>query len=474
MINNLAIVGAGIAGIYAAIISKTLRPDLNVVLIEQSDRIGGLLASKTFDNIEFDYGTHVPRLTGHETIDRLLFGELNKQQWRYFRNINAANVSLNNALYTRSANPFLGKASNPACAQHIVQLLDTLENEATEFTNLKQQLMHLFGSGFVETFFAPCISKKLGAQLQDLAPDTHKLLGLGRVIVSETEAMRALKADPRLDAVLAFADQTDGMSELTNLYPSDGRGIGLWVETLHSKMEKLGVQIKTDCQVTEIFRQDKTIKHICLSDGSKFLVDHMCWCSPSFALIHAAQLPFVSEYRPTIRQTRLYHFAFEQALNVESNYIDVNDPQYDSFRLTLYSNLSGQATGPFKVTVEVIEPMYTELAISKESIQQELVDIGVVDANNKCIFSTQDVVKAGFPIITPAFKKEAARQQDVIKLHIENVSSLGKANGKYFFMQDVLLAAHEEMSALLADDTLIVSSAGRQKVLIQASGAELQ
>jgi protoporphyrinogen oxidase len=473
MINNLAIVGAGIAGIYAAIISKTLRPDLNVVLVEQGERIGGLLASKTFDNIEFDYGTHVPRLTGHETVDRLLFGDLNNQQWRYFTNINAANVSLNNVLYTRSPNPFVGKASNPGYEKHIVQLLNTLDNKATEFYNLKQQLTHLFGSGFVETFFAPCISKKLGAQLQDLAPDTHTLLGLGRLIVAETEAMRALKADPRLDGVLAFADQTEGMSELTNLYPANGRGIGLWVETLQSKMEKLGVQIKTSCQVTEILRQEEIIKHICLSDGSKYAVDHMCWCSSSFALIHAAQLPFVSQYRPMIRQTRLYHFAFEQPLNVQSNYIDVNDPQYDSFRLTLYPNLSGQSTGPFKVTVEVIEPMHTECLISQKHIQQELINIGVVDANNRCVFSTQDIVKAGFPIITPAFKKEVARQQDVIHSHLKNVSSLGKANGKYFFMQEVLIATHAEMSALLEADVLSVSEQVLKKWVIQADHVEV-
>lgn len=474
MINNLAIVGAGIAGIYAAIISKTLRPDLNVLLIEQGDRIGGLLASKTFDNIEFDYGTHVPRLTGHETVDRLLFGDLNKQQWRYFKNINAANVSLNNVLYTRSPNPFVGKASNPRYDKHIAQLLNTLDNQGIKFSNLKQQLMHLFGSGFVETFFAPCISKTLGAQLQDLAPDTHILLGLGRLILAETEAMRALKADPRLDSVLAFADQTDGMSELTNLYPTNGRGIGLWVETLQSKMEKLGVQIKTNCQVTEIGREEDTINHICLSDGNKYPVDHVCWCGPSFALIHAAQLPFVSQYRPTIRQTRLYHFAFEQALNVESNYVNVNDPQYNSFRLTLYPNLSGQSTGPFKITAEVIEPMHNECSISQKHIQQELIDIGVVDANNRCIFSTQDIVKAGFPIITPAFKKEVARQQDVIHSHLKNVSSLGKANGKCFFMQEVLIATHTEMSALLQADALSVSVPLFKKWGIHADNVEFQ
>lgn len=454
MINNLAIVGAGIAGIYAAILSKTLRPNLNVVLIEQADQIGGLLASKTYGKLEFDYGTHVPRMTGHDDVDKILFGHLDNQQWRYFNNINAGNVSLNNALYTRSANPFLGKAGNPQYAQHIAQLLDTLEHESSEHTNLKQQLVDLFGVGFVEAFFAPCIRKKLGAELHELAPDTHKLIGLARLIVAETEAMRALKADARLDTVLAFADQTDGMSALTNLYPANGRGIGLWVEGLHKKLLEMGVQLKTGCTVTEIMRQGKSVKHIWLSDGSEYSIDHLCWCSPSFALIHAAQIPFKSQYRPTIRQTRLYHFAFANALKVESNYIDVNDPQYHSFRLTLYPNMSGQSQGPFKITVEVIEPQDAEHSPGQLDIHKELIDIGIVDATNPCVFSTQDVVKAGFPLLTPEFKQEVARQQVAVQKYLSNVSSLGKANGKYFFMQEVLIAAHHEVLALLEPQVL--------------------
>jgi protoporphyrinogen oxidase len=238
------------------------------------------------------------------------------------------------------------------------------------------------------------------------------------------------------------------------MYPKNGRGIGLWIETLESKMRGLGVQIRTGCQVTEIMRKGKVVKHIWLSDGSEYAIDHLCWCSPSFALIHAAQLPFKSEYRPTIRQTRLYHFAFEQALNVQSNYIDVNDPQFHSFRLTLYPNLAAQTTGPFKLTVEVIEPQNAESSPGQRDIHQELIDMGIVDASNACVFSTQDVVKAGFPIITPAFQKEVARQQQAVQSHLANVSSLGKANGKYFFMQEVLLAAHTEMCELLADKGL--------------------
>lgn len=78
---HIAIVGAGIAGIYSALLCKTIRPDCRVSLIEQSDQLGGLLASKRFGDYEFDFGTHVPRLTGHEDIDNLLFANMDEQHW---------------------------------------------------------------------------------------------------------------------------------------------------------------------------------------------------------------------------------------------------------------------------------------------------------------------------------------------------------------------------------------------------------
>ena len=450
MINNMAIVGAGIAGIYAAILSKTLRPDLNVVLIEQSDVIGGLLASKTFDGYEFDYGTHVPRMTGHEIVDSILFGDLDKSQWRQFQNINAGNVSLNKVLYTRSANPYLGKYSNPDFGEHLAKLFDAIDTQKVPYTNLQEQLEGEFGKGFVRSFFAPSISKKLGAQLKDLAPDTHKLLGLARIIVGESETMKVLKSHPRLDDVLAYADQTDGMSDLINMYPSNGRGIGLWLEQLEAKMRELGVIIKTNCQLTELMRDGRDVHHIWLSDGSEYAIDHLCWCSPAFALIRAAQIPFESQYKPSIRQTKLYHFAFKQPLEVDNNYIDVNDPSFNCFRVTLYPNLGAHKHGPYKLTVEVMEPENCECSVSEECILQELIKMGVVSDNNECLYSNQDLVKAGFPVITPEFKNEVARQQSIIHQQLGNVSTLGKASGKYFFMQEVLIAAHTEVSELFS------------------------
>lgn len=105
---SMVIVGSGIAGIYAALLAKTKFPNAFISLVEQSEQLGGLLSSTSIDGHWFDYGTHVPRFTGDDSIDTLLFSSIDLSAFRQFQNVNAANVGPFNALYTDSPNPFLG------------------------------------------------------------------------------------------------------------------------------------------------------------------------------------------------------------------------------------------------------------------------------------------------------------------------------------------------------------------------------
>ena len=73
---SMVIVGSGIAGIYAALLAKTKFPNAFISLVEQSEQLGGLLSSTSIDGHWFDYGTHVPRFTGDDSIDTLLFSSI--------------------------------------------------------------------------------------------------------------------------------------------------------------------------------------------------------------------------------------------------------------------------------------------------------------------------------------------------------------------------------------------------------------
>ena len=67
------VVGGGIVGITAAFFAK--KKGYDVILIEASDRLGGLLKSDCSDNGCFDYGTHIASMTGIDELDEFLFSD---------------------------------------------------------------------------------------------------------------------------------------------------------------------------------------------------------------------------------------------------------------------------------------------------------------------------------------------------------------------------------------------------------------
>lgn len=445
---SMIVVGSGIAGIYAALQAKTKFPKASVSLIEQNDQLGGLLSSTNIGGHWFDYGTHVPRFTGDSDIDTLLFSSIDLPEFRQFQNINAANVGPFNSLYTQSPNPFLGSAKNKRQYRQIAELkrIDTDKRSVSiEYASLQAQLNARFGPSLTENFFEPLMNKRFGVSLCDLAPNSHKIIGLQRLILGDAELMRELKGSPFLDEVLAFASQDEGLSPLMNIYPKGEQGIRLWVDKLITNLRECGVKIYTKTDICDINTTGNVINSVTFSSGEKVACDLLVWTAPLFTLIRAAKLKYIPSMRPTFRTSSLYHFVFPDAPLIHSNYVNVYDAEFSSFRVTLYSNLSKTDTDNHRITVEIMHGS-DEPAPSSETICQELYSMGIVASSSRPSLSHVSAAASGFPVLTPAFKQEMEKQQHFIESKLANVMTLGKASGSAFFMADVVKEAKEKLT----------------------------
>ena len=65
------IIGEGLAGVCAAV--KYRLQGYKVILIEKSNRIGGLLQGIIIEDKEFPIGTHILRKTGQDYLDQIIF-----------------------------------------------------------------------------------------------------------------------------------------------------------------------------------------------------------------------------------------------------------------------------------------------------------------------------------------------------------------------------------------------------------------
>ncbi|MFT5381829.1 NAD(P)-binding protein [Alteromonas sp.] len=445
---SMVIVGSGIAGIYAALLAKTKFPNAFISLVEQSEQLGGLLSSTSIDGHWFDYGTHVPRFTGDDSIDTLLFSSIDLSAFRQFQNVNAANVGPFNALYTDSPNPFLGSVKNTLRTQQLSELESQNTNDVhdtKDYSSLEAQLTSKYGQSLTTHFFEPLMKKRFGVSTSNLVPDSHKIIGLQRLILGDGELMRDLKKSPSLDEILAFASQEEGVSPLVNIYPKGEKGVRLWIDNLIANLRESGVRIYTKTDICDINKTGSVINSITLSSGDKINCDLLVWTAPLYALIRAAKLKYIPSMRPTFRSSSLFHFVFPDAPLIHSNYVNVYDSEFSSFRVTLYSNLSKTDTDCHRITVEAMHGS-DEPAPSCESVCQELYNMGIVSSSSRPTLSHVSVAASGFPVLTPAFKQEMEKQQNFVATKMANVMTLGKASGSAFFMVDVVREAKEKIT----------------------------
>ena len=281
------------------------------------------------------------------------------------------------------------------------------------------------------------MNKRFGACLSEMATDSHKIIGLQRLILGDGELMRKLKGSPHLDEILAFASQEEGLSPFKHIYPKGDKGISVWIDSLVANLEECGVNIYTQTGISELNMTGDRVKGVVLSSGQRINCNLLVWTAPLIMLIRSAKLTYMQSTRPIFRTSSLYHFVFPDPPKISSNYVNVHDPAFSSFRVTLYSNLAKTTTDEHRVTVEVMHDIEAP-APSSESICQELYDMGIMPTNSRPSLTHVLAASTGFPVLTPAFKKEMGEQEKLVETKIASVVTLGKATGTAFFMADVL------------------------------------
>ena len=219
---SVVVVGGGVAGLVAALLA--IRKGYHVSLVESSSECGGLLGSfRGTDGRSYDYGTHLLRDTGGDRLDQLLFGDLAADDWQRLPHLKTgAYFSGTYSQQTRFPNAnFLPKATYE---QGLAETLRSLPGERS-YDTARDYLVDRFGATFTRHVFAPIAQKFYGTALENLVTHALGIFGLNRIIVSTPEVSRELKRSAHFDSRFAFHSSDEGLSGLTNYYPTRG-GIG--------------------------------------------------------------------------------------------------------------------------------------------------------------------------------------------------------------------------------------------------------
>jgi protoporphyrinogen oxidase len=435
---RVAIVGGGLSGLSLAMF---LKDHCEVMIVEKSPNMGGLLSSTELWGIPFDWGTHIIRETGVEAIDELLFSGITEEHWNQFRMVKAGSC-FNGQVNAKS--PFIDLGTLPPSLQ--IKARAELFNEEQKLnqpsSTLYDHSLSHFGSTITEHIVRPAINKQLQQPLEKLSPNTPFFMP--RVVINDPELIRKKANDPEIDARVAYPSYEMGIGEINNYYPKVG-GVGRFIDLLTSKLQKEGVNLYCDSQVSGLTLTNSQVTHLEINETRLQPVDALVWTIPSFPLASLLNIT-VEPLKGSFTKTNLHHFVFHNPLKRDNHFITNYDPTYSTFRVTLYPNLGAER--PMNLNNLTVEQIDSGDRISRQDIYQELVNMGVIDENNTIKNYCCTKSPSGFP----AFPTDYFSKYEVLHDHIRsegaNIHLIGKAKGIAFFMADIIKEAHQAASLL--------------------------
>ena len=441
MKQSVVVIGGGVAGIVAAFRLASLGN--KVLLVERANSLGGLLQSRCINGRYYDFGTHFLSKTSIADLDTFLFDGLNTRDL-----IGSSVASFNRTLHNESG--FLHDFGFPDNVRKTFLdsylSLNTKVRTSASFNNLADQLTYTFGPLIYDNLLEPSLIKFFHTSPVNLAPDSHRLFGLHRIILGDPETIRNLKMDLSFDRDLAFHSHQEGSSShASSFYPLHG-GVGAWPKLLTEKLRELNVEIVTNAQYTLTHSKNR-ISQIDLC-GNCYDLDLVVSTIPLGPLCKSLYPPpAYSAIKPTFLSTILVHFEYPADYCTDSLYVNNYDPSHHSFRVSLYGNyLRSVAKQSNHLTVEfLVSDTPASIKTYCDYAKVELQQMNLLTSPELATVVGTDLINTGFPVPSPTFSDLHTKSSSIPPL-IDNLISFGRSSGKSWFMSDVISQIYHDLN----------------------------
>lgn len=427
---KIIVVGAGIAGIAAA--RFEVDKGNEVVLLEASDRPGGLLKSDLVDGYMFDYGTHIIPETGLKELDEILFGHLTNEEYSISKLIPTGNY-FNGVLNEKSCYVDTSTLAKEAYHQGCHDLVTS--SGKVDGCDLQSWYDSRYGKTFSREVFCPVIKKYIGIDAGQLDASVGYFFDMSRLLAFDQKTTDRLSVVENYYAVLGHHERKEGVAKY---YPKHG-GVGKFVDDMISKIDPANFKLLLNTKMTKVSEAAGVVEAIHTNHG-EISADRVIWTIPIAILSMYAPLG-ITVGKPQFRKTSLFDYVLDKPLLSDVTFINVYDLKLYSGRITLYQNLGHEPEGIGRCTVEVL----SDVDVTEDVILKELVDIGVVANDANCLLKKKRDVANGFPVLDLDYVRQSKDQSACYHNYFKNIHFLGKASEKAFFMTDVLKEVYTEL-----------------------------
>ena len=454
---RITIVGGGIAGLFAALVIKSFKPNAIVTIIESEINLGGLLSGLTHEGVTFDTGVHTFYETGQPELDSLLFSVVPTGGWNklsgFRRDIGGifqnGNLNIGNSYLN-----FLNLGSDTLHSLQKSFLSKFESSQQLDFRNAYSALESKFGSELVDSGLSQFITKFTGADPRTISAAVTAILPLSRVNLFGEDIHQARFSDRDWNSRISYPDQRRLPASLaptkSAYYPSN-YGTQLYIDAVVAKLVSLGVVIKAGTKIVGLSNSK-----IVTDRGDEITFDLCFWATHPLVLTRI--LGDASRVIPNTKSVPMKTAIVSYLLKREPKMADLyyaydSTPGHISHRFSSPINFCAKSKigNLFRFTNEVVyhEEIIGSQIMAKSS--QELVELG--------IFEIQDVhacyvnlLPNGYPNFNVELSSSTQEYlMERLKVLPKSVLPVGIMSEPDLFLQnDILMNVYNKVEKILS------------------------
>ena len=455
------IVGSGSAALAATLFLIDRGLGKSTVLIEPSDKFGGLLGKFDYEKFGiFDMGPHNIAETGDQQIDDLIFSALPGGEWNILsgERRDLAGLGFKNSI--QAGSPYLNLASEAVGPQSgmLESFLIHLDSEDTNSIDnvltmtAQDYLTKRFGSVAARPYLDSIQSTygKAASQLSQLACNFKPM---DRVAIGDENTTRPYYSDPKKRSVIAWPEQRtlplEYSSGLKSLYPRDF-GMYRYVNAVLKRLEEAGGQIIGGHSITRLDSSGGKIDFLHLRNTgtraeSQISVRSILWTLSQFQLGQLLSLDAPPLTKNESLETWICNFIVrdEPTKLGDLYYLFSYDQNIHSHRITNFSAYCPEAITPigYPIASEILIPRDGDSGSSVErdgplNLAKRDLEVLGIGAGEDIVFARAEKLGRGFPMPTlDAQEYAVAYRNELTALATFNLRWTGIQPEKAIFFQ---------------------------------------
>lgn len=457
---TIAIIGGGISGLFAALRLASGGKDIQVIVLERSPSLGGLLHGYRYETelgaLNYDCGTHIFQETGSAAIDRTIQTCLPEGAWRWLEGADKdlAGAYFNGRFQTNSSAPdlrllpradferYLGGLVRAACT-------DDRSGVASPLAPADKAIKAKYGEPAAAEIVGPIIERIFKRPLPELTDLALQLSGISRLLFFDEPIANELMRIDRLRAVIGYPEQRKlperWQHARRGFYPRTG-GTRSLIEAMRARLKEMGVPCVTDAEITSLqtLPRGAALTYRAGIDQPRHVeADHVFWTAGllSYCRLKGITIPNVQSGPPLSHA--IVNLAFPRPFDLgDVHYLYGYDPAVNFFRITNYGAFDGGGDHAdcVRITAEIL---FNKAQDREQLVAMTLKDLSRLTGDNvedQLIFSRAEIAPTGFPTPTISFMHAIAdmrsRARDDLPPFVTLAGTMSEPN--LFFQNDIL------------------------------------